>query len=633
MNSRNDLIGTMLGSCRVESLIGRGGMGVVYLAQQMRPVRRVAVKVLLPNANLSPEVYQEFLLRFQREADVIAQLEHVNIMPIYEYGEQDGVAYLIMPYLTGGSLRDLLAKKGALTLSETLVYLEQAASALDYAHANHVIHRDLKPGNFLLHADGRLVLSDFGIARILQESNDPVGAALTATGVFLGTPEYMAPEMALGETIDARADIYELGIVLFQMLSGVVPFRATTPLAVVTKQIQEPLPSLHRMNPAIPPAVDSVLQVATAKKPGDRFATAGALAVALRNVLYAPGLSSFDREQHIPTVLSSQAPAALEIMAPGFETPVPTVPARAPGSDAIRAEPSSGGFSPTVSAYATPAPHAVKTGRSGRQLWLPFIALLLVIALVIGGVLVGLQLNRGTSPSPSGGSSPNGSLSTTAPTNAPTAPSVQTVIPTTAPPGVPTPVQNNQVPKGAVLYSASFPGAPCDQNGGQWVNYNNAVITCTSSGTQIGNHQGSLAGPLLIGLPSGAAFPSNYVIEAQLQQAPSSNVDFGLYFRNQPGNAQGIYTFLIHQDGAWSAYVYDNTTGEPTQIDSGGPVVDAHSLLTLDVVARGNTFSFYVNGGLLHSVNNATYPQGTVGIALDSGGSLLASSFVLYATQ
>src|SRR5207245_3580807 len=154
---------------------------------------------------------QEFLIRFQREADVIAQLEHVNIMPIYEYGEQDNLAYLVMPYLTGGSLSDILARKGALSLTETVVYIEQAAAALDYAHAHHVIHRDLKPGNFLLHTDGRLVLADFGIARMIQDSDSTFRAALTGTGMLLGTPEYMAPEMLNGEPVDHRVDIYEIG--------------------------------------------------------------------------------------------------------------------------------------------------------------------------------------------------------------------------------------------------------------------------------------------------------------------------------------------------------------------------------------------------------------------------------------
>src|SRR3989440_10475372 len=170
-NSRGDLTGQTLGSCRLEKHIGQGGMGTVYLARQTRPARNVAVKVLLPNLAMNSQVYQEFLARFRREADVIAKLEHVNIMPIYEYGEQDGLAYLVMPYLSGGSLRDVLAQRGALSLSETATYLDQSAYALTYAHSHGVIHRDIKPSNFLIHSDGRLVLADFGIARIMQENN------------------------------------------------------------------------------------------------------------------------------------------------------------------------------------------------------------------------------------------------------------------------------------------------------------------------------------------------------------------------------------------------------------------------------------------------------------------------------
>src|SRR6266542_5271662 len=207
-----NLTGLTLGTCTLERLVGQGGMGAVYLARQARPSRNVAVKVLQPNMSMNSEVYQEFLARFRREADVIARLDHVNIMPIYEYGEQANLAYLGMPYLSGGSLREILSRRGALPLDEVVTYIEQAASALDYAHAQGVVHRDLKPANFLLAADGRLVLADFGIARIMEESAS--GAGLTGTGTILGTPEYMAPEMARGEPIDYRIDIYELGIVL-----------------------------------------------------------------------------------------------------------------------------------------------------------------------------------------------------------------------------------------------------------------------------------------------------------------------------------------------------------------------------------------------------------------------------------
>lgn len=257
VSNYDNMTGRTLGNCILERMVGQGGMGSVYLAQQTRPSRRVAVKVLHPNFSVNSEVYQEFLVRFRREADVIARLEHVNIMPIYEYGEQDNLAYLVMPYLGGGSLRDVLNKRGALPLDEATTYIEQAAAALDYAHSQGVIHRDLKPANFLLASDGRLVLADFGIARIMEESAS--SSALTGTGTVLGTPEYMAPEMARGEPVDYRVDIYELGIVLFQMISGHVPFTGNTPIAVAAKHIQEQMPFLQRENAAIPPGVDAVI--------------------------------------------------------------------------------------------------------------------------------------------------------------------------------------------------------------------------------------------------------------------------------------------------------------------------------------------------------------------------------------
>ncbi len=253
MNSSNNLIGKMLGTCRLEKPIGQGGMGVVYLAQQTRPARYVAVKVLLPSALMNPEIYREFLTRFRREADVIAKLEHVNIIPIYDYGEQDGLAYLVMPYLTGGSLRDRLARFGALSLQETSSYIDQAAAALDYAHAHGVIHRDLKPGNLLLHADGRLVLADFGIARIIHDSSTTINPTLTSTGMFLGTPEYMAPEMARGEPLDQRADIYGLGILINQRRSH-SPYQHTRLLSQLRMRAYPPLHqvgqevNLHQIN-------------------------------------------------------------------------------------------------------------------------------------------------------------------------------------------------------------------------------------------------------------------------------------------------------------------------------------------------------------------------------------------------
>src|SRR5579884_346268 len=254
VTNNNELLGQALGTCTIRRLIGRGGMGTVYLAQQSRPRRTVAVKVLMPGNFLDQQPRAEFLVRFRREADAIAALDHVHIMPVYEYGEQGDYAYLVMPYVTGGTLRQLIEKRGRLTLAEAVPIIEQAAAALDSAHAQGIIHRDLKPGNILFHADGRVLLADFGLAKMINDaqgsdSNGPT--ALTSAGAIIGTPEYLSPEQGMGKTIDHRTDIYSLGIVLYHMLAGHVPFQGSTPVAVAIKHALEEPPSLVQANPDI----------------------------------------------------------------------------------------------------------------------------------------------------------------------------------------------------------------------------------------------------------------------------------------------------------------------------------------------------------------------------------------------
>src|SRR3989440_2875770 len=382
-NNFDNLNGKTLGTCILENLIGQGGMGAVYLARQIRPSRHVAVKVLLSNVTTNSSLYKEFLVRFRHEADVVARLEQINIMAIYEYGEQDGIAYLVMPYFPGGSLRDLLARNSALSLQEAATFIDQAAAALDFAHAHGVIHRDLKPGNFLLSSDGRLVLADFGIARMLWDSDSTFRAALTGTGAFLGTPEYMAPEMLNGEPIDHRTDIYALGIVLFQMLSGQVPFIGNTPFAIATKHLQEPPPSLHQINPVIPPTVDSIIQKALAKKREDRYASASEMAQALRNVVNPPGYLSETMDRNAPTVISP--PRVLPPLAAVArqETPPPigqTVNASLGASAPTRlsSNPPGAGFS-NGGPIQPVTPYPVSVNR--LQPWLIFIGLLLVLIL------------------------------------------------------------------------------------------------------------------------------------------------------------------------------------------------------------------------------------------------------------
>lgn len=381
-----NLVGKVLGKYRLEALIGTGGMSAVYRAEQLPLARRVAVKVLSPGVMSDSDLQEEFLIRFQREASLIARLEHLNIMPIYDYGKQGGIVYLVMPYLAGGTLRDVLTQRGALPLQEALTYIEQAAAALDYAHAHGIIHRDLKPSNFLLHPDGRLVLADFGIARMMQGNGNARGMTLTSTDVLLGTPEYMAPEMIRGEQVDRRTDIYELGIVLFQILSGTVPFRGDPHLAILMKHLQEPIPLLHYSNPAVPPAVDAVIQKATAKNREDRYASAGALAQGLKAAINTATYRVAEERHYAPMIVASYSPPS------DRSAPTQADSAHIPTMPGVVGTPG-----PQVRRRASP-----KTKRS----WLAWIAVAIVFMLTLGGLFVGItpvsphQYKQPTGPTP-----------------------------------------------------------------------------------------------------------------------------------------------------------------------------------------------------------------------------------------
>jgi len=281
LSNSNELIGQVLGTCTLQRLLGRGGMGAVYLARQSRPRRTVAVKVILPSL-IEEQTREEFLARFRREADAIAALDHIHIMPIYEYSEMGDTAYLVMPYVTGGTLRDRLEKSHNLSLEEAIHIINQAAAGLDCAHAQGIIHRDLKPGNILFHADGRLLLADFGLAKVLKDVENSGFSLMTSAGTIIGTPEYLSPEQGTGNPLDVRTDVYSLGIVLYHMLTGRVPFTGTSPVAIAIRHAMVEPPPMRQFNPHIPPTIEAVVMKAIAKAPEERFSSAGELARALR---------------------------------------------------------------------------------------------------------------------------------------------------------------------------------------------------------------------------------------------------------------------------------------------------------------------------------------------------------------
>jgi serine/threonine protein kinase len=244
--------------------LGRGGMATVYLAYDPLFEREVALKILNRELLNNAQVRE----RFERETKIIARLEHPAIVPVHDVGRDNDQLFYVMRYMTGGSLSDRMSAR-TLSLAESVHIIQRIASALDYAHARDVIHRDLKPGNILFDDDGNAFISDFGIAKLASSQTK-----LTSSGI-IGTPTYMSPEQAMGENVDARSDIYSLGIILFEMLSGKLPYEATTPLAMVVKHVNEPIPHILDINPNLPTGIELVLEKTLAKNRNLRYARAG----------------------------------------------------------------------------------------------------------------------------------------------------------------------------------------------------------------------------------------------------------------------------------------------------------------------------------------------------------------------
>ncbi len=276
------MIGTKLGPYEIIEEVGRGGMAAVYRAYQPNVDRFVAVKVIFRSIASD----SKSLDRFQREGRLVARLEHPHILPVYDYNGLNDPPYIVMRYLPTGTLKDVLERE-QLPFHEVAYLLTQIASALDYAHRQGVVHRDIKPSNIMVDGDGNAFLTDFGIARNFESAS-----GLTGTGMAIGTPGYMAPEQGLGTGVDGRADIYSLGVMVYEMLTGKMPFNAETPMAIILKHINEPPPEVTLTNPNVPPAVNAVLQRAMAKNPADRFATGTEMARALSAALGPSGDSA-----------------------------------------------------------------------------------------------------------------------------------------------------------------------------------------------------------------------------------------------------------------------------------------------------------------------------------------------------
>lgn len=665
LDSNRQLNGKMLGTCTLQSLLGRGGMGAVYLALQQRPHRTVAVKVLLPELAQDTTGFNEFLARFRREADAIASLDHVNIMPIYEYGEQDQLAYLVMPYVTGGTLRDIIMKHNKLPLNEVITIIEQIAAALDYAHQHGIIHRDLKPGNILFHADGRLLLTDFGIAKVLGESADASGVemqTLTTTGSIIGTPEYLSPEQAAGGPIDQRADIYSLGVVLFQLLTGQVPFSGTTPVAVAIKHAIESPPSLMRFNADVPATVEEVIMKALAKKPEQRYATAGELARALRSaafeahivmpqavasissVIDAPNKKdkrqeplNYEGEQTIAVPDSATVASQHSLSAPRI-VPMNTAPTMIAEQFANIASVPSAAATSRSSMTKTPAvakksyealtvsvAQPPRQTRSRLPLWVALISVVLVIMLISGGVILYMHQSSSGNPNSSGLSLNHGTKNATPKAKATTQP---TVVATAIQIALPPPSLQS-IAVGSQLY-----GVLCPAHDNLWTTNTSLQERCNTDGTLLtNNNAGQMENVLLTALPGGAAIPNDYVLQFQVKPLSMTNGTFAVLFRMQTGaNNHGGYKFTIQPSGSWVGYSMDNTTGQQSQVfSSQGTSLSPDSFVTIDVVVQGSSFMLYFNSYHYGGITSSAYPGGILGFAVDGGAQVLFKNMALYA--
>src|SRR3954454_20687288 len=278
------MLGASVAGYRVESVAGRGGMGVVYLARQIALDRPVALQLIAPDLARD----EAFRARFARESRIAASLDHPNVIPVYEAGEDGGRLFIAMRFVDGTDLGRMLAEHGALEPALAAELVAQAASALDAAHARGLVHRDVKPANLLVAGDvparPHVYLTDFGIAR-----RDGSSVGLTTTGQWMGTPDYAAPEQIDGYDLDARSDVYALGCVLFAALTGTPPFGDRARMAKPAAPLHEPPPTLRSRRPSVPLALEPVVARALAKRPEERYQTAGELGAAALEAAQAPG--------------------------------------------------------------------------------------------------------------------------------------------------------------------------------------------------------------------------------------------------------------------------------------------------------------------------------------------------------
>jgi serine/threonine protein kinase len=388
-----NLIGKTIGNSVLEQRLGYGGSSAVYLARGRSNHTPVAIKVFLPRSTMDSRMHKNYYRRFLREAEATSKLRHPFILPVHAYGEHDGMPYIIMPYMSGGTLADYVLRQGPLALEEACHYIRQIADALDYAHSQGCVHCDVKPANILIDGSGKVVLSDFGIVRLIQAEEVMLNTSGQTRNpnadVLMGTPDYVSPEQALGEPLDGRADIYSLAASLYFLLTGEPPFKADTPIALALMHVHETPPPLGLLRGDITPQIEFVLNKALAKWPDERYQTAEAFANALMQaIIYAQ-----DGQGYIRSRPGKSRPG---ISRPGVSRPARSRPQR--GSRPGFSQPGVlGGFAQVAATNAVASDYAEEhlalanlpptPQQKHRRIWQW--SILLFSALLVGSLFIG----------------------------------------------------------------------------------------------------------------------------------------------------------------------------------------------------------------------------------------------------
>jgi len=571
---KNDpLIGKQLGAYFIQARIGEGGMALVYKAYHARLRREVAIKVILPQiADQSG-----FRERFEREAQLIASLEHRNIVAVYDFGDHDNLTYLVMQYVGGGTLRDVLRQRGSFDIQQATQYTIQIARALHHAHQRGIVHRDVKPQNMLISATDAnvILLSDFGIAKIFDSTNSPETLLNTSSGninrdpshtsvdQMVGTAEYMAPEQINRQPVDARTDVYALGIVFFQMLTGQVPFTSTTIQGLLFQHVYTPPKSVRTINPNVPEVLENIISRSLAKAPEQRFPSAEAMAQALEATLtHATRPFSVSPRESYTTIQGQSSLDALT--SPSLNRPVQTAhpsygQQSVPGAYPIN-QPVSGSNTPVTgigNIALPPRPKARKKFQLSYLLYL--IVALLSIGLLANNVALPWLCNQGLY-----------CLGKT---------------PTTPPPLNSTPLtsftenfQNN-----ARNWSLTQQGLTALPNSGLYT-------LGVSDGNTYFPHpdpMGTASGPL----------SQNFTLSVNIKETQGPpTTRYGLVFRLQ-GTTSNVNSYAFVVDGQGNYYLEKYKANTLSNLLEGQSTA-IHALNqanTLKVTVRGNTFSFTIN--------------------------------------